>query len=63
VLPCYLRIVVHVVDGTMAELGQEDDPTAASTAFHELMMLRQLNSSEPLSQLLFLVSAGWQRLV
>ncbi|KAG8075562.1 hypothetical protein GUJ93_ZPchr0006g44068 [Zizania palustris] len=43
VLPGDLHVVIRVVDGTMAGVGDDDDPAAAATAFRELARLRHPN--------------------
>lgn len=43
VLPGDLHVVVRVVEGAMAGLGEDDNPAAAATAFRELARLRHPN--------------------
>uniref|UniRef100_A0A0E0LCE8 Protein kinase domain-containing protein n=1 Tax=Oryza punctata TaxID=4537 RepID=A0A0E0LCE8_ORYPU len=43
VLPGDLHVVVRVVDGAMAGVGEDDDPAAAATAFRDLARLRHPN--------------------
>ncbi|KAG2606843.1 hypothetical protein PVAP13_4NG164288 [Panicum virgatum] len=43
VLPGDLHVIVRVVDGGVAGLGEDDDPVAAATAFRELARLRHPN--------------------
>ncbi|PVH47693.1 hypothetical protein PAHAL_4G118600 [Panicum hallii] len=43
VLPGDLHVVVRVVEGAVAGLGEDDNPAAAATAFRELARLRHPN--------------------
>ncbi|KAF0904959.1 hypothetical protein E2562_039203 [Oryza meyeriana var. granulata] len=43
VLPGDLHVVIRVVDGAMAGVGEDDEPAAAATAFRDLARLRHPN--------------------
>uniref|UniRef100_A0A0D3GHL2 Protein kinase domain-containing protein n=1 Tax=Oryza barthii TaxID=65489 RepID=A0A0D3GHL2_9ORYZ len=43
VLPGDMHVVVRVVDGAMAGVGEDDDPATAATAFRDLARLRHPN--------------------